>query len=251
MAWSHREGAPYRARKLVADLDHHSVQLDDATHDAIANLDRIETDKPAEPDAQALHDAIVDGATPEQLDAIVLTDLGSHRIRAAYAQARLTAAVAVLHTVLDDRDSLHAQLAEKAAECITKLEQIAALDGAPLDSLIREGRTDDARLLADAPLIGEELNQLYQLRDLALVPAGADLRPYGLDVSRWRNPDKVAHAHGDTPTALMLDGIRRGGQLWYPSSDEQAEALAPLVTAHERKAQRKREREHGIGHIAV
>ena len=251
MAWNHREGAPFRARKLLADLDHHGVQRDAQVLDAVTRLDRIESAKPAEPDPQALHDAIVGGASPAELDAIVLADLGSHRIRAAYAQARLTAAVAVLRAVLDDRDHIHEQLAEKAADCIDRLERIAALDSAPLDTLVREGRTDDARLLADAPLIGETLNQLYQIRDLALIPAGADLRPYGLDVSRWRNPDKVAHGHGETTTELFLDGIRRGGQLWFPNVEDQDEALAPLVTAHERKAQQKRERDWGVGHIAV
>ncbi|ADT97881.1 hypothetical protein [Mycolicibacterium gilvum] len=249
MSWNHREGAPFRARKLLADLDHHGVQLDGQVLDALTHLDRVEAEKPAEPDPQALHDAIVAGASTADLDALVLTELGSHRIRAAYAQARLTAAVRVLAAVLTDRDQIHAQLADKAADCIDKLERIAALD-APLDTLIREGRHDDARLLADAHITGETLNQLYQLRDLALIPASADLRPYSLDVSRWRNPDKVAHGHGTTATELFVDGLRRGGTLWYPSADEQAEALAPLVAEVERTAQRKHEQDWGVGAIA-
>lgn len=247
MVWNRRDGAPFRARKLLADLDTFNVEVDAQVLGAVTTLDRIEADKPAEPDPQALHRAILDGAAPTELDAIVLRDLGSGRIRTAYEQARLSAATRILRAVLDDRDQLHAQLAGHAHSAITKLEQIAALDGAKLDTLIREGRHDDARLLADAEITGETLNQLYQLRDLALTPEGVDLRPYSFDVSRWRNPDKVAHAHGDTPAAMALDGLRRGGQLWYPSADEQIEALAPLVAEHERAAQRKREREHGIG----
>lgn len=251
MAWNRLDGAPFRARNLLADLDGHGVQLDAPVLNAVENLDRIEAGKPAETDPQALRDAIVDGATPAQLDALVLAELGSHRVRTAYEQARLVAAVRILNAILDDRDSIHEQLAEHAHECIEKLERINALDGAPLDTLIREGRTEDARLVADASITGETLNALYQIRDLALTPADAELRPYGFDVSRWRSPAAVQHGHGTTVAEVLLDGLSRGGRLWFPNVEEQHEALAPLVAEHERSAQAKQDREHGLGYLAV
>ncbi|MGV0578414.1 hypothetical protein ABQE57_07595 [Mycolicibacterium elephantis] len=82
---------------------------------------------------------------------------------------------------------------------------------------------------------------------MALTPEGVDVRPYGLDVGRWRNPQAVAHGHGTTPTEVLLDGLKRGGEHWCPSVEDQLEALAPLVAEVERKAQQKRERDHGLG----
>ena len=192
MSSNRRDGSPYRARSVLAALNARGIEQPHTVAQAVAVLDRIEADKPAEPHPQALHDAIVAGATPDELDAIVLRDLGSHRIRTAFEQARLTAAVAVLRAILDARDEIHAHLAEQAATLIGKLEAIAALDDARLDTLIREGRTGDARALADKEIVGQELSELHQLRDLYLTPPAstygppASTAPYGLTPVRLR-----------------------------------------------------------------
>ena len=251
MSWNRRDGSPYRARSVLAALNARGIEQPHTVAQAVAVLDRIEADKPAEPHPQALHDAIVAGATPDELDAIVLRDLGSHRIRTAFEQARLTAAVAVLRAILDARDEIHAHLAEQAATLIGKLEAIAALDDARLDTLIREGRTGDARALADKEIVGQELSELHQLRDLYLTPPGVDVRPSGVDCTVWVDPRKAAHLHGDSRADVFLDGIRRGAQLWYPSAEQAAEAAAPIAARLAREAQQRKEAQHGLGFLGV
>ena len=251
MAWNRRDGSPYRARGVLAALDARGIEQPAPVAAAVAVLDRIEADKPAEPPQLALHDAIVAGATPAELDAIVLTDLGSHRIRTAFEQARLTAAVNVLRAVLECRDELHQHLAAQAATLIEKLEAIAALDDTRLDTLIREGRHDDARALADKEIVGQELAELHQLRDLYLTPPGLDVKPAGVDCTVWVDPRKAAHLHGDTRADVFLDGIRRGAQLHYPSAEQAAELAAPIAARLARDAQQRKEEQHGLGFLAV
>ena len=251
MAWNRRDGSPYRVRNLLAALDARGIDQPAPVADAVAVLDRIEDDKPAEPEQLALHDAIVAGATPDELNAVVLAELGSHRIRTAFEQARLTAAVDVLRAVLDSRHEIHEHLAAQAAGLIEKLEAIAALDDAKLDTLIREGRHDDARLLADKEIVGQELSELHQLRDLYLTPPGVEVRPSGVDCTIWVDPRKAPHLHGDTRADVFLDGIRKGAQLHYPSAEQAAEAAAPIARRMAQEAQERKESQHGLGFLAV
>lgn len=250
MVWNRREGAPYRARAVIKALNQRGIPLTASIDAAVDVLDRVEAGLPPEPSPTALHDAVLAGADAEHLDGLVLKELGHSRIRAAYAQAKLSAAVQVLRAVIADRHELHPHLAERAAECIDTLKQCASID-APLDSLIRSGRTGDAKALADKELAGRELAELFQLRDIHLTPEGIDARPAGVDCTQWVNPGKVSHLHGDTPADRYVNGLRRGGELHYPTPEQAAELAAPIAAELAEAAERRRERQHGIGHLAV
>lgn len=251
MSWNRREGAPYRARAALKQLDQHGIPLPAAVAQAVEVLDRIEATPIPDPSPHAIHDAVLDGADLDELNGIALHQLAHSRVRDGWAQARLTAAIEVLNTLMAARDELHAQLAPLAEDHIEKLTKIANLGEVRLDELIRNGRTDDARLLADKELIATQLDKLFQFRDAILTPVSLDARPEGVDCSRWRNPRKVRNLHPTTVTDGFIAGIQRGGQLWYPSADEAAAAAEPIAAELRREADAKRQREHGVGHVAV
>ncbi|MGV0796046.1 hypothetical protein ABQF26_03705 [Mycolicibacterium elephantis] len=250
MTWNRREGAPYRLRAALKQFAEHDVALPKAVDQAVALLDRIEATPPADPDPRALHDAIIDGASPDQLDQIALRQLAHGRVRDAWAQARLTAAADALDAILNHRNDIHEQLAEVADDCISKLERIAALGDARLDELIRTGRTDDARALADKAVVATTLDALYQLRDTVLVQPGLDPRPGGVDCTRWRNPGKARNLHGDLADRYLA-GITRGAGLHYPTPEQAAELAAPIAAELAEAAERRRQAQHGVGAIPV
>lgn len=253
MSWNRRDGAPYRARTALAALDQRDITLPAGVLDAVANLDRIEAELPPEPAVTAMHDAVLAGADRDQLDALVLDELGSHRIRTAYAQATLTAAVRVLGAIMDSRDDLHAQLAELADKTITTLTKVADIGEVSLDVLIRAGRHDDARLVAERDIAGPELHALYEFRDLFLTPGGpAAMRLGPVDASQWRDPEAVDHKlHGDTVTARYLAGLRGGGQLWYPTVEKAVQAAQPLYDKLTRDAEQAAARQRQVGGFAA
>ncbi|MGV0797174.1 hypothetical protein ABQF26_09425, partial [Mycolicibacterium elephantis] len=242
---------PFRARAALKQLDQHAIPLPQAVAAAVKVLDRIEANPVHDPPPHALHDAILDGASLNQLDQLALRQLAHSRVRDAWAQARLTAAVDVLTAILAARNDIHTDLAALADECIDKLKRIADLGNTRLDTLIREGKTDAARLVADKELTGGQLNDLYQFRDVYLTPPDIDPRPHGIDCTRWREPRKVRNLHGDNVTDTLITGLKRGGQLWYPSAAKAAEAAAPIVAERQAAAERRRQHQHGIGHVAV
>lgn len=248
--WNRREGSPFRARAVIKALNQRGIPLTDNIAQALDDLDRIEAELPAEPEPTALHDAIIDGADAQVLDDLVLRELGSSRIRAAYAQAKLTAAVSVLRALIEDRDELHAYLADRAQQCIDTLTRCAAISE-PIDSLIRSGRTDEAKALADKELAGRELSELYQLRDIHLTPDSVEVRPAGVDCSQWVDPRKVTNLHGDSPADTYINGLRRGGVLHYPTPEEAAALAAPIAAEMLEAAERRRQDQHGVGYMAV
>ncbi|BBY84172.1 hypothetical protein H7I53_18370 [Mycolicibacterium pulveris] len=249
--WNRREGAPYRLRAALKKFAEHDVDLPKPVARAVELLDRIEANPVPDPSPHTLHDAVLDGASLDQLDQLALRQLAHGRVRDAWAQARLTAAANALDAILDCRNEIHAALAEVADDCISKLERIAELGDARLDTLIREGKTDAARLVADKELTGSQLNELYQFRDVYLTPPEIDPRPHGVDCTRWREPRKVRNLHGDNVLDTLITGLKRGGQLWYPSAAEAAEAAAPIVAEHQAAGERRRQNQHGIGHVAI
>jgi hypothetical protein len=253
MSFNRRDGAPYRARTALAALDQRGITLPAGVLETVNNLDRIEAELPPEPAVTAIHDAVLAGADRDQLDALVVYELGSHRIRTAYAQATLTAALGVLGAIMDSRDDLHAQLAELAENAITTLTRIADIGDVSLDVLIRGGRHDDARQVAERDIAGQELHALYEFRDLYLTPGGpAAMRLGTVDASRWRDPEAVDHKlHGDSVTARYLAGLRGGGTLWYPTVEEAVEAARPLYDMLTRDAKEAAARQRQVGGFAA
>lgn len=210
--------APQRARTAVSRLSELGVKLAKPITDAFAVLERLE--KPLQqPPRRALRDALIDGADLAELQAIALAELTAPAIENARLAARGHAAEAVMDAIEDSAASIHKQLAERAAGAIAKLKAAADVGDVPLDRLLRDGRTEDAQFVAVAEVTAGELDRLYTLRDRLLWNKTRPVR----DVSRWTD-DRYAGC-------AFVDGLRRGGELWFPTKDEAVQHGRQLADA--------------------
>lgn len=212
MSYNRDAGTVLRARQALSRLNELDVKRPKAVAAAVETLDRLESFALTPPDA--LPSAIVAGAEQAELERIALAEIAAQPIRDALGKAKMGAADAVLTAINDEKAEIHAQLAKQANFAIDKLTAVAAIGGIPLDALVRAGRHRDAEAVASAAVTEQSLDALYRLRDQLLWPRG---RFPVVDVTRWRDPAFAGFAY--------LEGISRGGQLWFPSWAE-ATALA-------------------------
>ena len=245
-----RSGAPLEVADALRQLEARQIAVPAAVTDALVALRRVQAAEPAQVDAQDIRRAYLAGADQGEIDALLLADLGSTRLRSEWAQARISAAVATLNALRDSASEVFPLLRAQAEAAIGKLQAVAELDaGATVDSLVRGGKVDDAKLLAGADEVAAELNALYRLRDQYLVRGGLrSVVVNGHDCTRWRDPvAAAAHARGDTEAQQYLAGLREGCELWYPSGPEARAAGQELADAAAAAAEKKRQREHGVG----
>jgi hypothetical protein len=106
------------------------------------------------------------------------------------------------------------QLEKLAQKAIRTLETVAGVGDADLAALVRDGRHDEARALADVETVGLELHHLYELRNGYLTHGGyRAMVTGGIDCTEWTDPRK-AHHHGqgtDTRAQAYERGLRLGG----------------------------------------
>ncbi|AFJ37129.1 hypothetical protein [Mycobacterium sp. MOTT36Y] len=217
MSYHRDAGLIHRARQALSRLNELDVKPPKAVATAVETLDRLEAFRLTPPDA--LPAAIVAGAEQAELERIALADIAAAPIRDALGKAKMGAADAILEAIHGSRDEIHAQLAKQANVAIEKLTAVAALGGIPLDALVRAGRHRDAEAVASAAVTEQSLDSLYRLRDQLLWPRG---RFPVVDVTRWRDPAFAGSAY--------LEGLSRGGKLWFPSW---AEATGRATELHE------------------
>lgn len=254
MTWDRRSGNTYRARNAVQQLINRGIELPSTITSAVAVLDRVEADAPRQPDAAAIRHAIVDGADSEKINALLLSQLAFTKLQSEYAQAAQIAAQRVLTAILDERDSLHAALKMLADDAITKLQHVAALNGASLEELVRAGRHEDAQALAVVEVVGAELVALYDTRDLYLTPGGAESARAGhFECTQFRDP-RVAARHRREDVSVVgnyLLALREGAELWFPNEEEALAAAAPLYRQWEQEAARVAARQRQVGGITA
>jgi hypothetical protein len=159
----------YQLTRALEQLEARKIIISDNITAAAKVFDKVVASTPEEPPVTALRDAVLAGADPTAVGAALLYQMGANQLSSAWQQAATEAAYRALAVIMDERETLHAQLKAQADELIEKLGRLATID-VPLDTLIREGKTDDARLLADKELTSGELHALYELRDVALIP---------------------------------------------------------------------------------
>jgi len=238
------------ARDALTALKARGIEEPPAVRQAVATLRRVESAQPAEIDQQAIRKAILAGADQDELDGLLLADLGAQRMKSEWQQARTDAAGAVLAAIRDASAAIFPVLREQAEEAIAKLRDIAAIGPSEtLDRLIRAGRTDEAKLLADAQTIAAELDAAYRFRDQFLTRGGpVGMSVNGIDASRWRDPVEAARlARGPSAAESYISGLRSHLELWYPTPAEAKAAAQLLADAAAAEAEAKRKREHGVG----
>jgi len=231
-------------------LEARGIEQPPAVRQAVSALRRVEHAQPAEVDAQAIRKAIIAGAGQDELDGLLLADLGAQRMRSEWIAARTDAAGAVLTAIRASSDKIFPLLRAQAEEAIGKLRDIADIGPSEsLDRLVRAGRTDEAKLVADAQTIAAELDSCFTFRDRYLARGGpVAMTVNSFDCSRWRDPVEAARlARGPSAAESYVSGLRSHLELWFPAPAEAKAAAQALADAAAAEAEAKRKREHGVG----
>ena len=247
--WNDRSNWPRRAREALDALDARCIDTPAAVAAAVDTLRRVEAAEPSAPSPTALREAFLAGADRKTLDRLLLDDLGATRLKSEWQQAKVDAAGAVLAAIRASADEILPKLRTQAQSAIDNLTAVAALNGASLDTLVRSGRTDDARLLADVDLTASELDACYDYRDRFLtVGGGAKIAVSGIDCGRWTDPEAAAaHARGATAAQRYIAGLAAGLTLWFPSPTEAQAAARVIADRRAAAAEDRRQREYGVG----
>ncbi len=235
----------FSLRRALTALETRNIELPEAFSDAVRLLNTISANRPDEPPLTALRDAIIAQADEVGIGSALLLDLGAGRLATAWQQAINETANRALRLLLENRQTIHAQLAVIAADLIAKLQATADLGGTPLNTLVREGKHTEARLLADVDTTAAELNALYDFRDHYLIPGGFRALKVGhISCARWRNGPDIDHALHGGITEGFISGLRATprGELWFPTAEEAREAAQRYWDEYE-AAETQRQRE--------
>ncbi len=225
-----RNGAVYALRGLRPQLADRGVVLNADAVDALALYDRLDQNPPAAPDD--LRTAILAETPPKRLNEMLLANLAATIHRSAWDQARTDAAVLVLRAIGADAEVFE-QLKALAEKQIEHLNRVDELDGARLEDLVRDGRHEDAQLVASVDVAAAELNALWDLRGTLFYDRSGWVVGY-TDASSWYDPQVAATApmryDADMSTRL-LGGLRVGARLWFPTQGEAIERAEQIVAA--------------------
>lgn len=212
------------AQKLMHDLAAAGLKLGKDITTAQAALAAVEALKP--PDATGtISDAFVAG-DPDLAHARAVARSVVRALTEGWAEAIRRASVDVTRAVTSSGADLLEQLATKAAPMIADLTTAAGID-VELQALVRDGRTDDARILADVDFTAAHLADLFGLRDRITGRA-----TYG-PCDTWRNPEKLPRVAGpgQSQSQRLRGGIRAGAGLWFPTPGEATSRAAELQAA--------------------
>lgn len=240
----------YRARAALKDLAAHGVDWPGRVTAAVATLDRVEATPPTAPDHNAVARLIIDDADPDTIAAAVAEHVGAIHHAQQHRLAVDMAGQRVLAAILAERDDIHAQLKALADGLIAQITAAAAVSGT-LPDLIRQGNTNEAKVLADAEPAAETLRQLYDLRNTLLVPAGLSTSVNGIEGGVWEDPGLADRHYHQAPSLFQSWAaiIRAGGVLWFPTA-EQAHEVAAAIAARRAEEARAAAAGQRVGLVA-
>lgn len=219
------DNSAFNASEAVRVFDHLAIELSQEAQQWVQRLNDLRGNKPQ----PAAHDhvalLIADNAKPAAIDAAIAAHVGEAHRTQQHARAENVLGGRVLTAILDDRDRLHRELADRADTLIDKLHRAADITDNITD-LVRAQRTDDAALVATIEPDAEQLRQLYYVRDTYLTPPTAQWSTGWWSCQHWAAPWSVEHpgAHDDTLWGTWRATIRAGGTLWFPTWEQATEA---------------------------
>jgi len=207
-------------QRLNHDLAAAALKLPKAVTAAQAALAAVEALKPPG-ESGTVADAYLAG-DPELAHARAVARSVSRAVHEGWAEAIRRASVDVTRACSADSADLLAQLAAKAAPLIADLTRAADLN-IELQALVRTGRTEDARILADIDLTAAHLGDLFGLRHRIV-----GRHPWG-PCDTWRNPEKLPRVSpAQSQSQQLRGGIRAGAGLWFPTPGEATSRAAEL-----------------------
>jgi len=237
--------APFDLRRCLDAMSQRDIVLPKPVAEAVQLWQEITASRPAEPSVDALRDLVIGKADEATLGAALLLDLGSARLQTAWSTACTTTASRALALLLEHADEIHIQLAVLADDLIADLVRVAEIGDTPMNTLVREGRHDEARLVADVDHTAAELNELYDIVQRCLTTR--PLTVNGYSCQKFRNGPEVANHIRGGVTEAFLSGLRGGGVLYFPKP---AEAIANAARYWDEYAAAEAERQrelYGVG----
>lgn len=224
--------APDRFRAAVAELARRGVTLPETVTAAVADLDRIEAMCPADITDQDVRHAYADpDQTTADLDALVQRAATSHRLRTAWAEARIDAALRGLSALHDQADTLVEALRGQAEDAIAEVEWFARAGSPDVGDLARAGKHKDTTRAARVTAAFAEWGALRALRQ-QVTERGFPWPAVGT----WTDPTHVTTTMAGrkvTGLEFTCEAIRAGGVPYWPTMAEAADAFARVVRATE------------------
>lgn len=249
---STRDVHEYNARKLLAALRRRDVSLPEAVLAAEQEWLRIQAMVPEQPDASSVRAAVLAGATREDLDALVLANLGHGMLSNGIRQAAIDAAGRVLIAIRSCADEVFDQLHALALVQIEQIEAAAAVDPASsMATLLRDGRTNDAAALAGVDLAVAEYDELRDLSWYCWEGGYLGAVVDSVDATNWADPRVASHFadYGGSRADVVVGVIRSGGVLHFPSQSEARAIAEPIAAKRHRDQAAAREKQlatHGF-----
>lgn len=232
-----RAMAPDTFRSTVAELTRRKVTVPKTIAHALADLDRIESLRPPEvTDTDVRHAYADPGITPADLDTLAQRAACAPRLRTAWGEAKIDAASRGLSALHDEADTLVEALRPEAEAAIAEVEWFAREGSPDIAALVRAGRAKDAARAAAVENAHAEWGALRDLRRKVTVRGF----PWGA-AGLWANTEEVEAAwagstRGLSGLAYFAAVIREGGQPYWPTMAEAADAAARLDRARTKAA---------------
>lgn len=231
-----------RARFAIADFHTAGITLPDEVTELTDRLTRLANSRPQPPAPNAVARLIADEAAPDTVAAAAAAHLAATHLRDQHRQAEDIVGARLLAAIRDHRDTVHSEMLPAAQTAIDALRGAAALDPElTLTAAVRDGRRDDAELLASVTVNFDRWQQLRDLRAAYLVHPGERLDPGGWDATIWRD-ERPAIAHtsaGRDALASFRDALNAGAEPWFGSIDEIIAAAGNILANEQHLARTK------------
>lgn len=256
-----RDSSNHRNRSgglIVTEARKLGLKLPEQVTAAAALVDALESRLRALPDQNAARAETVGvllGKPDADIAKLAASEVSRDVLAGALAEAAERARAGLATVVLQNADAIVLEARTEVFEpAAAKLAQVAAIPaGLTLTDLVAAKRHADAEALSLAQISGEQVTACLTLRDRLARGEAA-----GLSTRVWRNGPQIdwSGAESLTGTDRIVEGLRRGGELWLGlfseifDTDRQATAAAKAQKAADAAEHHRRMHEAMTGNRA-